>query len=350
MKAKAVIYDGVDQIRIGEVTLPELGPKQIAATTLFSFVSPGTELRVLGGHYGAAGRYPVVPGYATVSRVTALGAEVKGFKVGDMISCRNGAAFTDCGSMWGGEAGAHVFDTETEDKPVLLPQGLSEAEYLKYSAAEVAAISLRGVDAADPKEGETALVIGQGMIGQFSAMWLKARGAKVGVADIDANRLAESRTAGVSEAVNLSEPDAEDRVARLGNGGYDIVVEASGSIPGVKLAYKSIRVKPQNYSTDYKVEPIRFYGGNWSRLVMQANYVKTIEISPFEFFPGEGVTILTPMDRGVEERQRAVEYIRSGKVDVTPFLKTVVKADDMVAYYRKLQNREIVSLIGDWRA
>ena len=107
--------------------------------------------------------------------------------------------------------------------------------------------------------------------------------------------------------------------------------------------------------TPYRAIPVgrfrfRFYGGDWSRLVMQANYVKTIEISPFEFFPGEGVTILTPMDRGVEERQRAVEYIRSGKVDVSPFLKTVVKADDMVAYYRKLQNREIVSLIGDWRA
>lgn len=349
MKTKAIIYDGVDQVRLGDVTLPECGPKQVVAKTLYTFVSPGTELRVLGGHYGAAGRYPVVPGYAAISEITAIGAEVKGFKVGDMVSCRNCAKFADCDTMWGGEAGAHVYDTETEDTPVLLPQGLTAEEYLPYSAAEVAAISLRGVEAADPKEGETALVIGQGMIGQFSATFLKLRGAKVVVADIDAARLGESVEAGVSAAVNLSEDGAADRLARLGNGGYDIVVEASGSIPGAQLAYKMIRRKPQNYSADYKVEPIRFYGKDWPRLVMQANYIKEVAINPFSFFDGEGVTILTPADRGVEERQRVIEYVRTKLVDMMPFLKTVVKPEDMPANYRKLQKKEIISLVGDWR-
>ena len=350
MKTKAIIYDGVYHVRFGYVTLPELGSRETLAQTLYTFVSPGTELRVLAGHYGAQGNYPVVPGYAAISRVLEVGKDVKGFKVGDVISCRNPVGFADCGSMWGGEAGAHVYATEGEDTPILIPQGLKDEEYLPYAAAEVAAISLRGVEAADPKEGETALVIGQGMIGQFSAMFLKLRGAKVVVADIDQNRLNESVKAGVSESVNLSEADAAARVARLGNGGYDIVVEASGSIPGVELAYKMIRRKPQNYSTEYKVEPIRFYGHDWPRLVMQANYIKEIAINPFSFFNGEGVTILTPADRGVEERQRVVEYVRAGKVDMTPFLGNVVKCEAMPEYYRKLQKREIASLIGDWRS
>ena len=55
MKTKAIIYDGVDQVRFGDVTLPELGSRQILAKTLYTFVSPGTELRVLAGHYGAEG-------------------------------------------------------------------------------------------------------------------------------------------------------------------------------------------------------------------------------------------------------------------------------------------------------
>jgi len=349
MKTKAIVYDGVDQVRLGEVTLPECGPKQVVGKTLFTFVSPGTELRVLGGHYGAEGNYPLVPGYAAISKVVEVGAEVKGFRVGDMVSCRNSARFADMNVMWGGEAGMHVYDTETEDSPVMLPQGLTEDEYLPYAAAEVAAISLRGVEAADPKDGETALVIGQGMIGQFSSMFLKLRGAKVVVADIDRNRLEESLKAGVSAAVNLSEKGAENRVVRLGNGGFDIVVEASGSIPGVELAYRMIRRKPQNYSKEYKVEPIRFYGHDWPRLVMQANYIRDVSINPFSFFAGEGVTILTPADRGVEERQRVVEYVRTGRVDMAPFLGNVVKCDDMPSYYRKLQRREIVSLVGDWR-
>ena len=349
MKTKAIIYDAVDAIRYGEVELPPCGPGQIVARTLYTFVSPGTELRVLGGHYGADGNYPLVPGYAAISKVVAVGPEAKGFAVGDVISCRNSARFADVNVMWGGEAGMHVYDTDTEDTPVLLPQGLSDEAYLPYAAAEVAAISLRGVEAADPKEGETALVIGQGMIGQFSALFLRLRGAKVVVADLDDGRLAESLKAGASAAVNLTAAGAEDRLARLGNGGFDIVVEASGSIPGVELALRMIRRKPQNYSKEYKVEPIRFYGGDWPRLVMQANYIKEISVNPFSFFAGEGVTILTPADRGIEERQRVVEYIRAGKVDVTPFLGNVVPSAAMPEQYRRLQRREIVSLIGDWR-
>ena len=347
MKTKAVIYDAIDTIRTGEVTLPECGATQLVARTLYTFVSPGTELRVLGGHYGAAGNYPMVPGYSAISEVVSCGAEVKGFRKGDFISCRNSVDFADCRAMWGGQAGMHVYNTEGEDTPVLMPEGIKD--FLPYAAAEVAAISLRGVESAYPENGETAVVIGQGMIGQFSAMFLKMAGCKVVVCDIDKNRLAEATEAGAAAAVNLSDADAEERLNRFGNGGYDIVVEASGSIPGIMLAHKLLRRKPQNYSKDYKVEPIRFYGKDWPRLLVQANYIQKEEIDPFFFFQGEGVVVLTPFDRGVEERQRVIEYIRTGKIDPSQFLKTVCKPEDMPEYYRKLQRKEIISLICDWQ-
>ena len=193
-KTKAVIYDALDSIKVGEVTLPECNPDQLIAETLYTFVSPGTELRVLGGHYGAAGKYPMVPGYSAVSRVVSCGSEVKGFRVGDYISCRNSVNFADCRAMWGGQAGMHVYDTDSENTPVLLPEGVED--YLPYSVAEVAAISLRGVESAYPTQEDTAVVIGQGMIGQFSALFLRMYGCKVVVCDIDANRLEEAKKAG----------------------------------------------------------------------------------------------------------------------------------------------------------
>ena len=346
-KTKAVIFDAIDSIRTGEVTLPECKPNQLVAKTIYAFVSPGTELRVLGGHYGAEGNYPMVPGYSAISEVISCGSDVKGFRKGDLISCRNSVDFADCRAMWGGQAGMHVYDTEDENAPILLPENVSDV--LPYAAAEVAAISLRGVESADPQPYETALVIGQGLIGQFSAMYLKQAGCRVTVCDIDDNRLAESREAGCAAAINLTEADAEERLKRLGNGGYDIVVEASGSTPGVELAFRMLRRKPQNYSTDYKVEPIRFYSQNYPKLIFQANYLKDVSINPHGFFAGEGVTILTPADRGIEDRQRAVELIRSGKVDVTPFLKNVCKVEDMPEMYHKLQQKKILTLIGDWR-
>ena len=346
-KTAAVIYDAIDTIRVGEVTLPECQSTQLVAKTIYTFVSPGTELRVLGGHYGAEGKYPMVPGYSAVSEVISCGSEVKGFRKGDLISCRNSVHFADCRAMWGGQAGMHVYDAEGENAPVLLPDGVKDL--LPYAAVEVAAISLRGVEAADPKEGETAVVIGQGMIGQFSAMFLRMSGCKVVVCDIDKARLAEAIEAGASAAVNLTDADAEERLKRLGNGGFDIVVEASGSIPGIMLAHKLLRRKPQNYSKDYKVEPIRFYGKDWPRLLVQANYIQKEEIDPFFFFQGEGVIVLTPFDRGVEDRQKVIEYIRNGKFNPAQFLKTVCKPEDMPENYRKLQKKEIISLICDWQ-
>lgn len=344
---KAVIYDGVDQIRLGDVTLPECGPTQITAKTIYTFTSPGTELRVLGGHYGAKDRYPVVPGYAAISEVIHCGAEVKGFRKGDLISCRNPVPFADCNIMWGGQAGMHVYFTEGEDTPVLLPEGVRDV--LPYSMAEVAAISLRGVESAYPVPGEPALVIGLGLIGQFSAMFLQQAGCRVTVCDIDENRLNEARASGYAAVIDLNDPDAEDRLRRCGNGGYDIVVEASGSIPGTEMAFRMLRQKPQNYTEEYKVEPIRFYGKDWPRLIFQANYIKDIPINPHDFFSGEGVVILTPADRGIEERQRVIEYIRSGAIDPVPFLRTVCTPEEMPDHYRKLQRKEILSLICDWR-
>ena len=347
---KAIIFDEVDRVRLGDVTLPECKPNQILAKTIYTFTSPGTELRVLGGHYGAAGHYPVVPGYAAISEVIYCGADVKNFRIGDLISCRNpDQPFADCEIMWGGQAAKHVYCTEGEDAPVLLPGGVKEL--LPYTIAEVAAISLRGMLSARPVEGETALVIGAGLIGLFSAMFFIHAGCRVVVCDLDASRLKEAEKLGCYAAVNLSEPNSEERLKAFGNCGYDIVAEASGSIPGAKLACRMLRHKERAYyrlSGDEMLQ-VNFNEKTWPRLVFQANYVNEAPVNPHDFIPGEGVLILTPQDRNIEDRQRVIELIRRGEIDPTPFLNTVCKPEQMPEYYRKLQNKEIFSLICDWR-
>lgn len=348
MKTQAVIFDSKGVVRVGDVSLPPCGPTQIRARTLFSFVSPGTELRMLGGHYGAEGRFPFVPGYASVGRVEEVGAEARGFRVGDLVSCRNSVSFADCTAMYGGHAGAHVFETVGEDVPVLLPSVADDADALRYVAAEFAAIPLRGVDAASPRPGENCCVVGQGAIGQISARFFAAAGCRVTVADADPRRLASAQAEGWG-AVCVRDADAEERLARLGNGGFDIVVEASGSTPGFLLALKLLRRKPQNYTEAFKVEPIGFYRGDWPRLVVQANYLEKVPVDPWDFMDGEGVTVLTPFDRGVEERQKAIEAIRTGTLRVDDLVAGVRKPVDMPDGYEALARREISTLVCDWR-
>ena len=86
---KAITYTDVNQVAVREYTLGERGPADIVVKTRYTMVSTGTELRVLGGHYGASGNYPLIPGYSSVGEVVQVGSEVSSFRVGDLVSCRN---------------------------------------------------------------------------------------------------------------------------------------------------------------------------------------------------------------------------------------------------------------------
>ncbi len=345
-KVKAITYTDVNQIDVREYELGDVGPSDIVVRTRYTMVSSGTELRVLGGHYGASGNYPIIPGYSSVGEVIEVGPESTGFRVGDQVSCRNPKPLLGVKSMWGGQASLQVHVTHGEDRPVLLPTG---ADLIDYVTAEISAISLRGVTAAAPRRGETAVVLGQGLIGAFSAAWLNAAGCRVIVADLEKGRLKRAKK-WAAATVNVSDADVEARLLTLCNGGADIVVECSGSPKGALMAYKLVRCKPQNYSKDYKVEPIQFYGGDWARLVIQANYIDQVNINPFGFFPGEGVTVLTPADRGVEDRQMAVEQYRRGTLKSTDFVQNLAAVSDAPAAYVALRDdkNNNFSLAFDW--
>jgi len=345
-KINAVVYEEINRVAIREFELPECDSNEILCNTIYTFVSPGTELRVLSGDYSQKEDFPLIPGYSSVSEVVEVGSEVKGFKVGDLVSGRNPIkAVPGVKSMWGGQAGSHIYATTGEDRAVLLPQGIDPLDYV---IVEVAAISFRGIEAANPVVGETAVVIGQGMIGAFSAAWLMDRGCRVIVCDIDEGRLQKACERGVAEVVNMSDDNAMERLEVIYNGGADIVVESSGTTLGIMAASKMLRQKPQAYGADYKVEPIVFYNNDWARLVLQANYIEKISIDLFSFTPGEGVTLITPMDRGVEDRQKVIEAIRTGRIKASDYVEKVMPFSEAPQAYSDLQNRKILSVTYKW--
>lgn len=220
---------------------------------------------------------------------------------------------------------------------------------MDYILTEIAAIALRGVEAAIPKPGETAIVLGQGLIGSLSAKWLVLAGCRVAVVDMEESRLERARKNGAALTVCASDSKIKERLAVFTNGGADIVVEASGSSAGVELARSLLRRKPQNYSADYTVEPIHFYGGDWPRLIFQANYLEAVSWHPDHTAPGEGSIIITPRDRGMEERQRVIEHIRAGRFKSLDFLDAVVPHTQAPEAYAGLKNRTLFSAVIDWK-
>ena len=169
-KINAIVFESVNKTAVKEVTLAECEPDQIVCETIFTFVSPGTELRVLGAHYSSEKRFSFNP--RLFSCLPGLSKPVLKSKASeseiwsaDVIRPKRFRAINPCGAV----RPACIFMRQpAKTGPFCCPPPPPpprDADPFDYVIAEVAAISFRGVEAADPVQGETAVVIGQGLIG-----------------------------------------------------------------------------------------------------------------------------------------------------------------------------------------
>lgn len=334
IKITAIVFDKPYSVELRELEMERCAADEILAETMYSFVSPGTELRVLRGHQPDP-QYPLIPGYSWVGRVLEVGRNVEGWDVGDLVSGRNPVPVSGIASRWGGQASHHR--CSTTDTIVKLPR---DADPWDYVHAEVAAISYRGVTAANPMPTETAVVIGQGMIGLFNAKWLLVRGAKVVVLDLEEYRLAPARKWGVAAALDARDPDVRAKTLALCPDGADLVFESSSSIEAAKLAGTLLR-KPfaQAMRTTYR-GPLCNSPSSWPRLVFQATYHnKTIEMQPPGLLAGvEGALVIQPFDRSVADRMDVVELIRRGHLPISDVLPGPTKLEDAPEAYLELES------------
>lgn len=341
----AIRFDQENVVSFGSHPLPPAGPTELVVKTLYSMVSPGTELRMLAGHYGAAGQFPYVPGYNAIGRVVAVGDRVVGFRVGDLVSSINPKPNGVVNCLHGAHAAHQVLATTIDQRPVLLPDG---ADPRAYAIVELAGIACRGVTAARPRPAETAIVIGQGIIGACSTALLVAAGCRVAVIDLDDARLEWARRLGASTTLRAAQPDTLDRALAFTRFGADIVVEASGSTSGVKLAYQLLRRKPTMPEGQYVREPIHYFASDFPRLVWQANYLEPVPIDPHGVLPGEGAVTIASGDRGIEDRHRVIEALRRGQIRTEDFLDLVTTPDQAAAAYTALRQRRAFSVLFDW--
>lgn len=336
-KTKAIVFQKPEKIGLAEFDLPECGSNEIIAETIYSFVSPGTELRILSGIGESRERFPLIPGYSWVGRIIGVGADVKGWQQGELVTGRNPRPIPGITQLWGGQASHHRCEVTGYDAVLKLPV---DADPWHYIATEVAAISWRGVTCAFPAVGETAVVIGQGMIGAFNAKWLLYHGARVIVVDLEESRLARARKWGATAALNGRLPDIREQIlAYCPPGGADIAIESSSSLEGAKLASSVLRQPVYRaLNTNYPVTALHADAHLWPRLIFQANYTKTLELGPGGLTGGEGVLVLKPGDRTVGDRLAVIDRIREGVLPIADILAQPTPVDEAPTAYLRLRD------------
>lgn len=236
MKAKAVVFTEKGKIDVRELTLGKMADNEVMIDVEYSAISPGTERWCLTGmfHYGKECYYtfPLVPGYQHAGYIAAVGKDVTSLKVGDRaFACNSRFEEVPCFN-WGGHCSMSV---NAEEAVIKLPDNVSfkDAAFLVLAQVGYNGGSRPSLDA-----GDVAVVIGDGLIGQFVAQTLRTRGAYVIVAGKgDFERLEYARKYSCDVTVDIAKEDLKAEVAKIASDGVRVVVEAIGLPENTEIAY-----------------------------------------------------------------------------------------------------------------
>ena len=199
-----IIFTKKDTAELVERPMPEAGPGQVRVKLVRSTLSTGTErANVTGSRVASIWDPPDAPivwprqsGYSSSGVVDAVGAGVSSVRPGDRVAM-----------SWTLHS---EYVAVPEDRVYRLPDGVSfEAGALAHiSTFPMAAIRKCGLEL-----GESAIVMGQGILGQLAVMLLKCAGATpVIAADPIAAKREEALKLGADFAFDPTAADFRERV------------------------------------------------------------------------------------------------------------------------------------------
>jgi 2-desacetyl-2-hydroxyethyl bacteriochlorophyllide A dehydrogenase len=230
---KAAVYYGPRDIRIEDVPRPEPAANELLVEVRACGIC-GSDLHTY--RYGIFedlgreldGRDGRLMGHEFGGVVAEVGSGVRDVKVGDRLAGIGRGAYAEYVIVEVGERNVHP-----------LPEHVSFEE---AATLEPFATSLHGVGLAAPREGETVVVLGAGIIGLGAVQAIRATTSGVRVISVDGapTRLEMARQVGADEVVDFTKGDpveqvlglvGEQAVPRLGfrGGNVDAVIDCAGA-------------------------------------------------------------------------------------------------------------------------
>lgn len=232
--AKSVVFMGPQRVEVCDVTLPPLGPWDVAIDVTISAISAGTERwALLGRRHDVT--FPVIPGYLSVGRIATVGPQVKSFAIGDRVNFfsakmpQNFEGNWMCGhvarAICSVEPNPHIEQTGI---PYVVPVPKDVADEDAVWSA-LAAVSKRGLDMASIKPGETLAVFGLGIVGQMCVQLAKAAGARVFSIDLDESRVKKAMELGADGGSVSGLELSENPIRQFAVEGYSVVVDTTAN-------------------------------------------------------------------------------------------------------------------------
>lgn len=330
---KSLLLSEYNHLEIAELPLPGVGADEVLVRVEACGIC-GSDVH---GFDGSSGRRipPIVMGHEAAGTVETVGANVRGYSKGDRVTFDSTVYCGACEYCARGDinlcSNRQVIGVSCGDyrrhgafaEYVSVPQrilyrlpdnfGFDEAAML-----EAVSVALHGVRVAEAKGGETALVIGAGMIGLLTMQAARASGYKrVFIADVDDTRLALARQVGADEAFQSA--GLQEQIMKLTGGeGVDVAFEAVGRNETVAAAIDATR----------KGGTVVLIGNIAPEVMLPLQKVVTRQIR------------LQGSCSSAGEYPQAIELISSGAIQVRPLITAVAALEEGPRWFERLHARE----------
>ncbi len=332
---KSLLLSEYNHLEIADMPQPVAAPNEL----LIRVEACGICGSDVHGFDGSTGRRipPIVMGHEAAGTVESVGSDVRGFKPGDRVTFDSTVYCGECAFCRSGDVNLcdnrQVIGVSCGDyrrhgafaEYVVVPQHIVYhlPESITFSEAamlEAVSVGLHGVRVSAVKGGETALVIGAGMIGLLTLQAARAAGCgQVFISDVDTTRLALADKVGADKTLHASGAELLAEIQKLTNGrGVDIVYEAVGRNETVASAIDCVR----------KGGTVSLIGNITPEVTLPLQKVVSRQIRLQGSCASSG------------EYPEAIELIGSGKIQVKPLITAVASLEEGPNWFERLHSRE----------
>jgi L-iditol 2-dehydrogenase len=255
---KALVLSAYKQLDIDDVPVPKPKDEEL----LIRIKACGICGSDVHGYDGSTGRRipPIVMGHEAAGVVESVGGRVTGFQAGDRVTFDSTVYCGNCFYCERGQVNLcenrEVIGVSTPlfrrmgafaeyvTVPARIAYKLPESFPFSHAAlVEAVSVAVHGVSLTPIASGDTAVVVGSGMIGLLTLQAARQAGAgRVFVVDVDDTRLEMARTLGATETFNSKKLDAVRKIQdRTSGRGADVALECVGITDAIALAVESVR-------------------------------------------------------------------------------------------------------------
>jgi L-iditol 2-dehydrogenase len=332
---QALLLKNYKELELTDMPVPEIGADDL----LIKVSACGICGSDVHGYDGSTGRRipPLVMGHEAAGVVAGAGAAVKGFKEGDRVTfdstvscgacffCKRGQInLCDNRQVLGvscGDYRRHGAFAEYVSVPARISYKLPDTLKFEHAALiEAVSVAVHAVGLPRIHLGDSAVVVGSGMIGLLVIQALRLAGCgKIIAVDLDDVKLEKAKGVGADFGLNPKSVNIPDAVRELTGGrGVDHAMEVVGATEPIRTSIASTR----------KGGTVTLVGNLSPKVEIELQSVVTRQITLYGSCASSG------------EYPECIELLARGAIRVDPLISALAPLSEGVSWFKRLYSHE----------